>query len=99
MIRIDGALSSKLSNMGLLCACLIVTLHISLAKTGCWLSRLLTGSGLGNIAAPFFFVSSGIFMFVFAAMPPLIGLNGFRWCFVILWEEGWYNGNKCFELR
>ncbi len=60
---ITDELSHKFANMGFVCACLIVSLHIPLTTTGWrwWISQLFTGVGIGNVAVPYFFITSGFF--------------------------------------
>ena len=50
-----------MANMALICACLIVTLHVPHEGRGL-VSRLFTGQGIGNIAVPYFFIASGFFV-------------------------------------
>ena len=49
----DGNISAKFANMGFLCACLVVMMHIHSP----W-----EGGGLCAIAVPFFFLTSGYFL-------------------------------------
>ena len=62
---IDKALSNKISNMGVVCAMLVVLLHI-FPKVKVWsfawcVDRFIS-DGLGRAAVPFFFVVSGFFL-------------------------------------
>lgn len=56
--------SRKLANMGLVCACLVVAIHVGLPEAkgvGWWVTRSLT-AGICRIAVPFFFVAAGYFL-------------------------------------
>lgn len=62
---IDKALSNKICNMGIVCAMLVVLLHIS-PKVNAWsftwcVDRFIN-DGLGRAAVPFFFVVSGFLL-------------------------------------
>ena len=61
VVKIGSALSNKMANMALLCALLIVTLHVSYLGGGVT-SWMFTGRGIGNIAVPYFFIASGFFV-------------------------------------
>lgn len=56
--------SRKLANMGFVCACLVVGIHVGLPEAqgmGRWVARLLK-EGICRIAVPFFFVAAGYFL-------------------------------------
>lgn len=61
------AISNKFSNMGFVCACLVVAYHDGLCGiypgAGWWVRRLFSDS-IGLIAVPFFFLASGYFLAV-----------------------------------
>ena len=61
MEKISQPLSNKLANMGLFCALLVLFIHIPMmsVNVGPWLIRAYFSHGIGKIAVPFFFVSSG----------------------------------------
>ena len=62
---IDRALSSKISNMGVVCAILVVLLHICpRAEVGSltWCCDRFFNDGIGRAAVPFFFSISGFFL-------------------------------------
>ncbi len=62
---IDASLSQKLANMGFVCACLIVSMHVVYVpegRIGWWIAHLFTGYGIGNVAVPYYFVASGFFL-------------------------------------
>jgi len=51
--RLSDALSAKFANMGFLCVCLVVTMHVHCP----W-----EGGGINRLAVPFFFLMSGYFL-------------------------------------
>ena len=55
--------SSKISNMGLVCACMVVLIHVPRAggDFAWWMNRILQ-MGICKIAVPFFFIVSGYFL-------------------------------------
>lgn len=57
---IGEALSNKIANLGFVCACLVVPIHIVHPATGWagWLDRIFAG-GVSNVAVPMFFAISG----------------------------------------
>ena len=60
----DQALSNKISNMGIVCAMLVVALHASMnadVGTATWFVDRFVNDGLGRAAVPFFFMASGYF--------------------------------------
>lgn len=62
---ISPATSWKLANMGLLCACLVVFIHVRLdagAGWAEWWCDVLLKEGVCRIAVPFFFVAAGYFL-------------------------------------
>lgn len=62
--KIESSLSHKLANMGFVCVCLMVSLHVSFkASEGVdWWIRCMWGGGLAQMAVPFFFLASGYFL-------------------------------------
>ena len=61
----DQVLSNKISNMGVVCAMLVVALHASMNEevgTATWFVDRFVNDGLGRAAVPFFFVASGFFL-------------------------------------
>ena len=57
--------SSKLANMGLVCACLVVIIHCPRCfdpQSVGWWWTILVQNGLCQIAVPFFFLASGFFL-------------------------------------
>ena len=65
-MNIDEELSNKISNMGLVCSCLVVLLHVSqqihVRGFGADALQYCSGHGLGRCAVPFFFIASGFFL-------------------------------------
>ena len=61
---ISPALSHKLANMGFVCACLVVFIHLRLSTPEAVEPpiRYFLGSGICSIAVPFFFIASGYFL-------------------------------------
>lgn len=62
---ISPATSWKLANMGLLCACLVVFIHVRLdagAGWAEWWCDVLLKEGVCRIVVPFFFVAAGYFL-------------------------------------
>lgn len=62
---IDRELSNKVSNMGVVCAMLVVALHASpneKAGSMAWFVDRFVSDGLGRAAVPFFFMVSGFFL-------------------------------------
>lgn len=59
-------LSAKFTNMGFLCACLVVLIHVGiLPEDGgvlWWVKQMFTHLGVTRIAVPFFFLASGFFL-------------------------------------
>lgn len=66
-LKISAQLSAKITNLGFICALLVVILHsVSTHETGTfwwWISGCIGDDGLSAVAVPFFFVISG---FLFA---------------------------------
>lgn len=62
-IEITPTLSNKIANVGFVCACLVVPIHLSHPQTGAsaWLDHALAG-GLSTIAVPMFFLISGFLL-------------------------------------
>ena len=61
----NQALSNKISNMGVVCAMLVVALHASMnadVGTATWYVDRFVNDGLGRAAVPFFFMVSGYFL-------------------------------------
>ena len=102
--KIEAALSHKLANMGFVCVCLVVSLHLPFKVTEgaeLWL-RFMWGGGVAQIAVPFFFLASGYFLAGHAREPdwwPREFLKRIRtlyvpfllWTgclFVLLWAQG-----------
>ena len=65
---ITKSVSNLISNVGFICACLVVGLHINLSQSvfvgnpfsiGGWIVKCLRGDGIGNWAVPIFFIISG----------------------------------------
>ena len=56
---ISEALSYKFRNVGFVCACLVVPIHVAhpTVGSGVWLDRVLAGA-ISNVAVPMFFVIS-----------------------------------------
>lgn len=64
--------SAKLANMGFLCACLVVFIHVPMARSTdpvAWWFHFLTTGILCRIAVPFFFVASGFLLARHARSP------------------------------
>lgn len=65
MTKVSNELSSRLANMGLLCAVLVVFQHVGhdlpRESLGWWVQNVL-GGGISRIAVPFFFLASGFFL-------------------------------------
>lgn len=61
---ISPALSHKLANMGFVCACLVVFIHLRLPPPEALSSPIqyFLGNGICRIAVPFFFIASGYFL-------------------------------------
>lgn len=62
---IDKALSSKISNMGVVCAMLVVLLHVFpkvKVRSFTWCVDRFISDGLGRAAVPYFFVISAFFL-------------------------------------
>ena len=63
---ITPAASQKIKNMSLLCALLVVSIHVLWAKDTSlsvgWILQHAVASGIASIAVPFFFVVSGFFL-------------------------------------
>lgn len=61
---ISPSLSHKLANMGFVCACLVVCIHLRLPNTDLVEPpiRYFLGTGICRIAVPFFFIASGYFL-------------------------------------
>lgn len=62
---VSPATSGKLANLGFLCACLVVTIHVprlaSAEGVAAWCHALLP-NGLARVGVPFFFVAAGFFL-------------------------------------
>lgn len=60
---ISEALSYKFRNVGFVCACLVVPIHVAhpTVGSGVWLDRVLAGA-ISNVAVPMFFVISGFLL-------------------------------------
>ncbi len=70
------AISAKLTNMSLLCACLVVFIHVDCELdpfSASWWIRNLWKSGLAQIAVPFFFITSGYLLTGNTAQTPWYG--------------------------
>lgn len=63
MTEITTELSQKIRNVGFVCACLVVAVHIShpTSGSGQWLDMVLAG-GLSKVAVPIFFAISGFLL-------------------------------------
>lgn len=65
MVIVDSRLSAKFANMSIVCAFLVVCMHVgvgfAIGSTGWWVSEL-TRNGVSRIAVPFFFLASGFFL-------------------------------------
>lgn len=65
MKRISDGLSAKIANMGFMCACLVVFIHVVYSPVrgsfGWWIAEL-THHGVCFVAVPFFFIFSGFFL-------------------------------------
>lgn len=65
MSEISSTTSSRLANMGLWCAVLVVFQHVGhdlpRESLGWWVQNVL-GGGISRIAVPFFFLASGFFL-------------------------------------
>lgn len=83
--KIDDGVSNKLANMGFVCACLVICLHVcpslEVGSGGWWVYRILAGSGLASVAVPMFFCISG---FLFAGR---------------MSERGWYARQVTTRMR
>ena len=63
MSEITEATSQKIKNMSIICAFLVVSIHISFPETGLsWLFNRVFGGGIAPVAVPYFFVVSGYFL-------------------------------------
>lgn len=64
--RIDSSTSSKIRNMSLLCAILVVSIHVGwpheVALSPGWWINCAVKEGISRVAVPFFFVVSGYFL-------------------------------------
>lgn len=63
---LSADVSHKLANMGFVCACLVVFIHVcqpggEKGTLGWWLAKL-SAEGICRIAVPFFFVAAGFFL-------------------------------------
>ena len=58
--------SAKFANMGFVCACLVVFIHVGVecedGTFGWWLQQMFTHVGVTRIAVPFFFYMAGYFL-------------------------------------
>lgn len=65
MISMTKELSNKFANMALLCAALVVSIHIGrndVIGSPAWFFSEIVSSGIAGIAIPFFFFASGFFL-------------------------------------
>ena len=63
MSEITEATSQKIKNMSIICALLVVTIHIPFPETGLsWLFNRVFRGGIAAVAVPYFFVVSGYFL-------------------------------------
>ena len=63
--HISAETSQRIKNMGLLCACLVVGIHVNWypdSGNACWFLHHVFRRGVCLIAVPFFFVVSGFFL-------------------------------------
>lgn len=64
--QISVETSQKIKNMSLLCAFLIVSIHVQWSKTASlsigWFIQEIVATGVAKIAVPFFFIVSGFFL-------------------------------------
>lgn len=64
-MQIDARVSNKIANMGLVCACLVVGIHLGdttdVGSAAWWVIRM-TKSSLCSVAVPFFFMVSGFML-------------------------------------
>lgn len=62
---IPPAVSNKIANMGIVCAFLVVFIHVACSakvESFAWWIRQLIGDGICRIAVPFFFIVAGYFL-------------------------------------
>lgn len=62
---LDPGLSARIANMGFLCACLVMAIHLPVRPSAGLFSHWVVAylqCGLGRIAVPFFFLVSGCFL-------------------------------------
>ena len=60
--QLDRSLSCKISNMGFLCACLVVLIHCPVSQTHFWHIEFFLKTKLTMIAVPCFFMISGFML-------------------------------------
>lgn len=65
MKKMDKKTSYKISYLGLICACLVVMIHVPIPTekyTSAWFMSEILSYGVCLIAVPFFFIVSGFFL-------------------------------------
>ena len=83
----DMQLSRKFANMSLLCAILVVSIHIGRGTeigSGAWYFSQVVSSGIAGIAIPFFFFASGFFVAVHSDEPGWYGVALRKRCRTLL---------------
>lgn len=66
MSGLSSQLSARFVNMGFVCACLVVLIHVGFSPVegspAWWLGEMFTTVGVTRIAVPWFFLTSGFFL-------------------------------------